>query len=235
MGECLRVKVQCCVEEGNITLFASKVPTEPKVTREERRQKVSSEMLMLWAATTPTQQQQHWPIRDEYGGPGPMRGQCAYAVGHWCRSIRADLTHNHSHSHVYTHVLKFRCFVHIFWPLIGQFSYLELILTHGAWEVFRPLGSLHWHDDDDDGSLLSSLDLVHTMFSWESVFLEYHKYPGHQDSGILRIWDSGIQGLMSWTPGLRGWFRIWCKLLVVGGRDIWQSPHYEEAASPERS
>ena len=46
MGECSRVKVQCCVEEGNITLFASKVPAAgPKVTREERRQKVSSEML----------------------------------------------------------------------------------------------------------------------------------------------------------------------------------------------
>ena len=53
MGECLRVKVQCCVEEGNITLFASKVPAEPKVTREERRQKVSSEMLRC------CEQQQH--------------------------------------------------------------------------------------------------------------------------------------------------------------------------------
>ena len=134
----------------------------------------------------------------------------AYAEegGQWCetQSDWPNLTH-HNHSHTHVHVRTWILFCARTFQRL--FSYLELILTDRAREVFRPLGSLDWHDDEEDdylGSLFSILDgdnFTH-VFLRGSVFLEYQTYPGHQDFGI-EDWGFRVQGcLLSWTPGFSG-------------------------------
>ena len=108
--------------------------------------------------------------------------------------------------HMYAHVLEFEFLYTSCVFLWMYFSYLELILTHRTGKVLGPLRGLNWHDDGNLGNHYCNLDDDddgrHTVSCW-SVFLEYHKYPGHQDSGMgnsgfrIRTW-----GFRDWESGL---------------------------------